>query len=182
VSFAETIRQLWIEFQEPGPRGRRAATRWDRVNAASRRSLAVLESRLSTPALRFFISSSFHDGSVVSISVSGTQIRGARAVAATPPTRVEIVVLHPKRLTPFTLVYKGVSRVVLDMPGDDTLFANSNDSQFEWGYDRLSADGPDAMRHEILFSSGAALDLSFRQLILRRDRGLKGRGGRRTRR
>jgi hypothetical protein len=186
MRFTSAAYEFWGALQLPGEKGLEAARQWDALSAEARQSLASLEGRLSEPASRFFTESSFHDGSVVSIKVVDRRVESSlgRFRRWRFPTNVEILVLHPQTSTPWTLTYSKVRLLTLE-----TLASDPDDADrgfFEWGYDRLSADKDGMMRHEILFSSGSALELSFEQLTLARaSRARRRRGSgkaRRTRR
>ena len=173
MKFTSAVYKFWGAIQTPNARGREAAIKWQALSDEARRSLAELEGRLSKPAFRFFTKSSFHDGSVASIKVVDRRTERASATFRRwrCPTNVEIVVHHPDTWTPWTLTYRKVRRLTLGTQASD--IEDAERGFFEWGYDRLSSEREGTIRHEILFSSGAALELSFEQLTL--TRGNRGR-------
>lgn len=171
MKFTAAVRKYWRAIQKPGKRGDEASRRWDIVADEARRSLGSLRGHLSKQAFKFFADSSFHDGSVVSIKVLDKESESSISTFRRRrfPTNVEVVVLHPLTRISYTLNYRRVRHITLETPSSEWLGNDADQTLFEWGYDRLSMDKRGTLRHEILFSSGAALELSFEQLILKRD-------------
>ncbi len=170
MKFTSAVHEFWCAIQKPDKEGREAARKWEVVSQEARHSLARLEGRLSNPAFQFFTKSSFHDGFVESIKVVDrkTQSSSRNTRWWRLPTNVEILIRHPDTSIPWTLTYRKVAHLALE-----TLASDPHDADrgfFEWGYDRLSTDKQGMMRHEILFSSGTSLELSFEQLTLKKGK------------
>jgi hypothetical protein len=70
----------------------------------------------------------------------------------------------------FLLHYKDVSRFEVDFPGETTLFPVGEFSNFgDWGHDELTLVSPSALRHEILFASGATILIEFTDIQVSRS-------------
>jgi hypothetical protein len=62
----------------------------------------------------------------------------------------------------YTLQYKNIERIELNYPGKMKLFPVGMFSNLgDWGYDELTSIAKGLFRHEILFSSGATIIISF---------------------
>jgi len=91
------------------------------------------------------------------------------------PVRVELVVLDAMDEFVWHLSYSVLRRVVVDYPGQETLFYQEGEGFGDWGYHELTDAGNGFLRHEVLFASGSTLAVEFRGLAVRRtDRAKSG--------
>ena len=82
------------------------------------------------------------------------------------PVMVEVAVLDPTDHFVWRLTYSTLRRVIVDFPGEPTLFHQPGEGFGDWGYHELTDAGHDFLRHEVLFASGSMLAVEFRSVVV----------------
>jgi hypothetical protein len=137
------------------------------------RQLEELRPRLSEDTYRFFTGENLHDGRLLAfIAGDGIDfdIHGPeRFDISSNNTSVRMKVLGANLDILFTLKYTKVKRVVFDYPTDEPLFHREGRQIGDWGYDELTAADDKYLRHEILFASGTAILIEFKDFSYEKE-------------
>jgi hypothetical protein len=124
---------------------------------------------LSQDAYSFFKGFDLHDGELFELRL----IDGSRPAPLSAPARpwktvmsypvnVRLAVLDATDQFLWHLSYSNVRRVVIDYPSDEKLFYQQGEGFGDWGYHELTDAGNCFLRHEVLFRSGSALIVEFK--------------------
>lgn len=148
----------------------RAEEEWARNVEEYRVQLAGLLPRLSANAARFFSKVSLHDGTLVSFAVGDAFASNGGLTLRKRQTRVQMTVLSANNGATYVLNYSGIRRCSVDYPGSPSVFYEKGDHFGDWGYDELTAAGEGLFQHEILFESGATINIIFTKFRYQRIR------------
>jgi hypothetical protein len=170
---------MWLGSQGSGDENHQ---KWELAFQEYRQQLAALRGRLSDEAFSFFDEADIHDGELLNFRiVDGSRVAPLSypakpwAASMNYPVRVELVVLDAMDEFVWHLSYSVLRRVVVDYPGQETLFYQEGEGFGDWGYHELTDAGNGFLRHEVLFASGSTLAVEFRGLAVRRtDRAKSG--------
>src|SRR5579862_7312007 len=166
---------MWLGLQDSGEQGEENHRKWELAFQEYRQQLAALRGRLSEEAFSFFDEADIHDGELLSFRM----VDGGRAAPlscpAKPwgasmnyPVRAELAVLDARGELVWHLSYSALRRVVVDYPGEETLFYQDGEGFGDWGYHELTDAGNSFLRHEVLFARGSNLAVEFKGLVVKR--------------
>jgi hypothetical protein len=143
--------------------------KWDLALQEYRQQLAALRSRLDDEAFVFFDEADVHDGELLELRIMDGSRPAPLTSPARPwetsmnyPVRVELAVLDAKEEFLWRLSYTGLRRVIVDFPGEQTLFYRTGEGFGDWGCHELTDAGNSFLRHEVLFASGSILTVEFK--------------------
>jgi hypothetical protein len=170
---------MWLGLQGSSEQSGENHRRWESAFKEYRQQLAALRGRLSGEAFSFFDEADIHDGELLSFRI----VDGSRAALLTNraspwetllnyPVRVELAVLDARDELVWHLSYSVLRSVVVDYPGQETLFYQVGAGFGDWGYHELTDAGNGFLRHEILFASGSSLAIEFKGLAVERTHGV----------
>ncbi len=110
-----------------------------------------------------------HDGCIVAIRIGdapGVNLQAGRRKSWRTSATIEVVEWGTRMLC--QLKYGQVQAVEARLREGGW---SSGGTVFEtWGYDELTAEGPDAFRHSILFATGGELSIVFKRFSYQRQR------------
>ena len=166
---------MWLGSQGPSEKWGENHRRWELAFQEYRQQLAALRGRLSDEAFSFFDQADIHDGELLNFQI----VDGSRPPPSSDPTkpwetsmnhpvRAELTVLDAKGEFVWHLSYSALRRVVVDYPGQETLFYQEGEGFGDLGYHELTDAGNSFLRHDILFASGSTLAVEFKSLAVRK--------------
>src|ERR1700683_2416396 len=166
--------QLWIGFNSP--RSKVAFATFNRRFRSYRKQLRKLLPKLNPKARGFFQNICLlHDSTLLRLEV-GDRIdsipHGLKRFGIDQRrTSVRLYALSRSGDFIHMLHYKEASRIDLNYPGKLVLFPVGAYPNFgDWGYDELTAEGENLLRHEILFASGSTIAIEFSDFAYFRKR------------
>lgn len=162
-------KEIWAGHNRLGPLSQdEAVTLWEKNLREYRLQLEGLRPRLDEEAYKFFSEENLHDGRLLSFS-AGDALDGLKVITSTLDlhnlleTSVRMRVLNGASDELYTLKYGKVRKALFDFPTDEPLFYSEGQPIGVWGYDELTAVNDTYLRHEVLFASGTALLIEFRE-------------------
>lgn len=149
-----------------------------------RLQLNALRPRLPDDVWTFFDTVSLHDGTLLALRVGDDidkRFPTYRSILVNKrQLSAELEVLNHDETRLFALRYERLHRVAFDFPTAAPWYFRSADRGSnpidDWMFDELTGVDEKALRHEVVFSSGAALLLDFEKISVR-STGVEGRTG-----
>jgi hypothetical protein len=165
-------KQMWLGAQRISKDG---VDEWQIAFSRYSNDLAKLKPKLSEENFKFFESADVHDGELLSFLI----IDGSRPAPLDSPTRswhcedefpiyADLAVLDAYDNFVWHLHYGEVGRVITNYPSEEPLFPMRGAGFGDWGYHELRDAGEGFLTHEILFSSGATLLISFKTIAIKK--------------
>ncbi len=163
--------EMWRAFNKDFRKDAPADRLWKANGRRYRRQLARILPRLSKRAAPFFTRHGLHDGMLLRFS-TGDAVEHALptypSFRGRPRTPVVLTVAEGYSHRMYTLRYDDVQSIDLRA---EVIAWDKGDSLFgDWGYDELTAQGAEHLRHSILFSTGTELSIVFRRFAFRTER------------
>ena len=164
--------KLWEQLNSRNDRTSEKADKAWRLNSeAYDAQLRPLLKRFSRRNQRFWNGDlhHLHDGCIVAFIIGdalGVNVQAQRPKLWRTSATIEVVEWGTRMLC--KLKYDQVQAVEAKLRDGGW---SSGGTVFEtWGYDELTAEGPDAFRHSILFATGSELSIVFKRFSYRRQR------------
>ena len=170
-------RELWLEAQgqKKTEENKKA---WDKAWIDYRIELERIKPRLSKEQFLFFAEADLHDGELLYLNIVDGSRPAPLSEASRPwnspinfPVRVELAVLDADEKYIWTINYSNIKRVFVDFPSSEPLFFSDGGGFGDWGYHEITEAASDFLRHEVLFSSGAAFFVEFGAVDVRQSAG-----------
>jgi hypothetical protein len=158
-----------------GPEAERWGREFFKRQKRYRRQLERLRDRIGPRLYAFHRDDYLHDGLFVSFTVRGplrpsecAAISGGRSVRK---QRLDLTVVKPrgKKCGLYRLKYSGVTDFRFGCPGDNPLDFYPTRGVGYWQYGELSCRSADLLRHNVLFSSGAELQVDCERMSYKRE-------------
>jgi len=156
-------KDLWVDIQDK-KKFKKTKEKWEIALVEYQNQFEQLEPRIPSEIYEFIKQNSLHDGKLSFMEVLGECNLIRPNGDKRQPLSVLMKISSGYSEDIFIFEYKGVKKLYIDYSPESKIFEYNDDGLGYIGYDELTVNDDAYLNHEFLFTTGATIEVSFKEI------------------